>query len=257
MNSQQNNRNYSSHSSSSPFKRGGGGGGVRGGNGVNGDGGKKFCSVCQKKGLPESVYTSHFTKTQPGDKGIVVCPTILNAKCNYCGENGHWANINYCAAMKYDEKMKAKSKVAQSTTRVLPVATQKHNTSSKNFYDALDSDDEDKEPAATNLKGVVPIVQVAPVVLPKPGVGWAEMAKKAPVVSIPKPKPAELISLTEESKAAKMPLGVFTTSKWSSQESSDEGDEEEYYEEDEEYYSEEMENNYPDTGSDEPENSWK
>ena len=236
MNSHQNNRRFSSSSSSSsssPFKRGG--------TGTNT--GKKFCSVCQKKGLPESVYTSHFTRTEPGNRGIVVCPTILAAKCNYCGENGHWANLNYCAAMKYDEKMRQKSQSAPAAAPVRPVAVQKHNTSAKNFYGALDSDSDEED--------TVP-VQLPPVVLPKPGIGWAEMAKRAPVVSIPKPKPTKLVSLTEEANAAK------NVTRWATTEDSDEECDDGYYDSGEgEYLSEEMENNYQDTASDEPDDPWK
>ena len=48
-----------------------------------------FCAVCQDAGLPESEYTSHFVKDQPGPHGKVVCPFLLGQKCEYCNETGH------------------------------------------------------------------------------------------------------------------------------------------------------------------------
>jgi len=263
-----NTRNGNSYRNDRNDRNGGGGSG----------GGKKYCSVCHKKGLSESVYTSHYTKTQPGDKGIVVCPTILAAKCNYCGENGHWANINYCAAMKYDEKIRAKSHNKTPPKPPSPTSTRPVS----NVYGVLNADSDDEDDARPqNVSREVPKVvsKVVPAPLPKPGVAWAQMAKKAPVVSIPAPAPSNMVSLKPKVSAsaegddptkvsepgesaatpAKMPLGVIATSRWAVAESSDEGEDEdegEYYE-DPDYYSEEMENNYPDTASDEPDDPWK
>ena len=53
---------------------------------------KKFCGVCQKAGLSEREYTSHFTKSTPGPQGIVTCPTILNNECSFCFKKGHFKN---------------------------------------------------------------------------------------------------------------------------------------------------------------------
>ena len=51
---------------------------------------KKFCGVCQKAGLSEKEYTSHFTKSVPGPTGTVICPTILNNECSFCFKLGHF-----------------------------------------------------------------------------------------------------------------------------------------------------------------------
>lgn len=48
-----------------------------------------FCSVCLDAGRPESEYTSHFVKDQPGPDGKVICPLLLSQKCRYCNETGH------------------------------------------------------------------------------------------------------------------------------------------------------------------------
>ena len=55
---------------------------------------KPFCKVCQDAGKPESEYTSHFVKDEPGPKGKVVCPTLLSQACRICNETGHTSS--YC-----------------------------------------------------------------------------------------------------------------------------------------------------------------
>ena len=53
-----------------------------------------FCKVCYDAKRPESEYTSHFVKDQPGGKGIIVCPTLLNQACRICHNAGHTSS--YC-----------------------------------------------------------------------------------------------------------------------------------------------------------------
>lgn len=57
-----------------------------------------FCNICYKAGLPSEEYTSHWTKTQPGPQGTVVCPYILSSTCGYCREVGHWNK--YCPKLQ-------------------------------------------------------------------------------------------------------------------------------------------------------------
>lgn len=67
---------------------------------------KPFCGVCFNSGKTEKEYTSHYTKSVPGAKGLVCCPTILQHTCEYCKEKGHFkAN---CHILKQKEKMKMK-----------------------------------------------------------------------------------------------------------------------------------------------------
>jgi hypothetical protein len=56
---------------------------------------KPFCKVCRDAGKPESEYTSHFVKDQPGPNGKVTCPTLLNQSCRICGKTGHTSS--YCS----------------------------------------------------------------------------------------------------------------------------------------------------------------
>ena len=53
-----------------------------------------YCKVCHDAGRPESEYTSHYVKDQPGPDGKVVCPTLLNQACRICQQTGHTST--YC-----------------------------------------------------------------------------------------------------------------------------------------------------------------
>jgi len=57
-----------------------------------------YCKVCRDAGKPESEYTSHFVKDQPGPDGKVVCPTLLNQACRICHKTGHTSS--YCSQYK-------------------------------------------------------------------------------------------------------------------------------------------------------------
>lgn len=61
---------------------------------------KKYCKVCHKAGKTEKEYTSHYTKSVPGDKGIVVCPTILRNLCVKCNKYGHFSDHCTAAAVQ-------------------------------------------------------------------------------------------------------------------------------------------------------------
>ena len=58
-----------------------------------------FCKVCRDAGRPESEYTSHFVKDQPGPNGKVVCPMLLNQACRICEKPGHTSSYcpQYCS----------------------------------------------------------------------------------------------------------------------------------------------------------------
>ena len=53
-----------------------------------------FCKVCRDAGRPESEYTSHYVKDQPGPNGKVACPILLNQACRICENLGHTSS--YC-----------------------------------------------------------------------------------------------------------------------------------------------------------------
>ena len=63
-----------------------------------------FCKVCFDAGKSEAEYTNHFVKSEPGVKGKVVCPTLLNQACTYCRETGH--TVSHCVKLKQNNKNK-------------------------------------------------------------------------------------------------------------------------------------------------------
>lgn len=62
----------------------------------------KFCKVCFDAGKDESIYKSHYVKNNTTQKGIVVCPTLLNQRCRYCHMQGH--TLKYCKSLLEKEK---------------------------------------------------------------------------------------------------------------------------------------------------------
>jgi hypothetical protein len=59
---------------------------------------KSFCKVCHDSGKSEAEYTSHFVKSEPGPKGVVVCPVLLASICNYCKQKGH--TLKHCKELE-------------------------------------------------------------------------------------------------------------------------------------------------------------
>lgn len=65
---------------------------------------KAFCKVCQDSGKSEAEYTSHFVKSEPGPKGVVVCPTLLAVVCTYCNGKAH--TVKYCKELEKNKNKK-------------------------------------------------------------------------------------------------------------------------------------------------------
>lgn len=105
---------------------------------------KKYCGVCQKAGLSESQYTSHFTKSAPGPQGIVICPTILNNECTFCYQFGHFKSA--CPAViernRQDKKAEIYEKRAQHQKKQLVSAVVSIN---RGGFSALDSDSDSEQ----------------------------------------------------------------------------------------------------------------
>ena len=57
---------------------------------------KPFCKVCHDAGKTVAEYSTHYVRESRG--GAVVCPTILNQKCNYCKKHGH--TPSHCPALQ-------------------------------------------------------------------------------------------------------------------------------------------------------------
>jgi hypothetical protein len=112
---------------------------------------KPFCKVCFDAGLPESKYTNHFVKSEPGPQGKTVCPTLLSQECRYCFGLGHTAG--YCPIIAENKKMEEKAKKEEARAAASlkreeeqkapkPAAAKK---SSNMFAAAFDSSESDEE----------------------------------------------------------------------------------------------------------------
>ena len=79
---------------------------------------KPYCKVCHDAGKSEKEYTSHFVKSAPGPEGKVVCPTLLNQCCGYCGSSGHTPKFcQVLVAEKAAEKAAGEKAVKQAARR--------------------------------------------------------------------------------------------------------------------------------------------
>ena len=106
---------------------------------------KKHCPVCEKAGLPARVFTSHFTKSVPGPKGIITCPTILNNECSFCFNRGHLksacpaiaANAKQEKKLAYEERRSQQAKEIKTKE----IKTKKY----QNRFGEYESSDSDEE----------------------------------------------------------------------------------------------------------------
>jgi len=76
---------------------------------------KPFCKVCRDAGKPESEYTSHFVKDQPGPNGKVTCPTLLNQACRICNKTGHTSS--YCPQYRRREEPRREERYIEREPR--------------------------------------------------------------------------------------------------------------------------------------------
>jgi hypothetical protein len=139
-----------------------------------------YCDTCYRKGLSEKEYTSHYTKSEPGPRGVVVCPTILNTVCRACGLKGHWASEKFCSVVRREAKEDRRYKERQERQERKEREEKMPAKNQSRF--AVLQDDEEEE------------VAVAPVAVAS-GPSWADMAKK-PAVLVPKAEePSPLTTL--------------------------------------------------------------
>jgi hypothetical protein len=104
---------------------------------------KKFCGICKAVGKSEEEYSSHFTKSAPGPKGVVICPLILSSVCKCCSKQGHFAD--HCPKRKpINVEIRIKSKPNSSTAA-------KSSGSNNMFHLLRDLEDDDvqSEPVVT------------------------------------------------------------------------------------------------------------
>lgn len=115
----------------------------------------KFCKVCYDAQLPESEYTSHWVKDQPGKYGNIVCPYLLSLECGYCKGKGH--TPKHCPKIllknEYNENInneKKQTPLKQIQTPLKQIQKseeekQKNIINSKNIFNLLDNEEFDSE----------------------------------------------------------------------------------------------------------------
>lgn len=105
---------------------------------------KKFCGVCQKAGLSEKDYTSHFTKSAPGPQGTVICPTILNNECSFCFDFGHFKSA--CPALAERNKQQKRTETQEKRVQFKEPPVQKQVSANRGGFSVLDDSDDDDKP---------------------------------------------------------------------------------------------------------------
>lgn len=112
---------------------------------------KTFCKVCQDAGKTEKEYTSHGLKNE---KGVVICPTLLDQNCRYCNKRGH--TVKYCPTLeknkKEDEKqLKKEEHVLRNENLNKKDAINKNKSKKNNFFMALCDDTSDEEVTSSRI----------------------------------------------------------------------------------------------------------
>jgi hypothetical protein len=148
---------------------------------------KKFCGVCQKAGLSEREYTSHFTKSVPGSQGIVTCPTILNNECGICFQLGHFKSA--CPEIARKNRInKEESSVNKYNKKESIKEIPKQSVTNRGGFAALeDSDDENesktlKRTFSVANKGPTPVVSIKAIDPSVPS--FASIVARAPVKKV-------------------------------------------------------------------------
>lgn len=144
----------------------------------------RVCKVCKDAGKTEAEYTSHFVRSDPGPKGVVVCPTLLNAECSYCRTFGH--TRAYCVQLLKQQKIE--DRVAAKETYVKAILPKVSAAGKLNRFAAFDDEDDQDEKANDTRHVSMPIIN-KPMLYKQPVLsGYAKAAATAPQV-IEKPKP--------------------------------------------------------------------
>ena len=156
---------------------------------------KPFCKVCHDSGKSEAEYTSHFVKSEPGSKGKVVCPTLLNQGCSYCHETGH--TVSYCQVLKQNNKNKEKTQRSVVFHNESVVSALKNTNNKANGFAALRLLDEEADKQEAHEEAEYPVLVQAQVqsktpaqlrvqaLVQAPTQSYAFMANKVPTNRTP------------------------------------------------------------------------
>lgn len=156
---------------------------------------KPFCKVCHDAGKPIEVYTSHFVKSDPGPKGKVVCPTLLEQACTFCHTNGH--TVSYCMELK----MRNKDRRRQDFKKKEEPKKTKKLTRKNAFLELMEDSDSDNESVVAEVNVIkieeFPALCQQTNVSKQQGMSYANMAAK-PVVKMAATLPEPVQVAAEE-----------------------------------------------------------
>jgi len=201
---------------------------------------KPFCKVCHDAGKMEAEYTSHFVKSEPGAKGVVVCPTLLAQGCGFCREFGH--TVKYCMKLKNREKnIKKNERDYQRSQHEVKKVDQKVDQKVNSRFAVLAHDSDEcrlaKKPKSIKKESAFPVLvdvkvkpNTEPNTQPNTKISYASMAAKPAIQmtpcepNYPPPNTITVPTIGDYIKAAKR-TPMKSWADWS--DSDDE--EEEYY----------------------------
>jgi hypothetical protein len=109
---------------------------------------KSFCKVCQDAGKNELEYNSHNLKNE---KGLIICPTLLDLNCRYCFKKGH--TVKYCPTLakcnKEEKQLNNRNNYKNNIEKIIinNKANNKKTKKNNSRFQALcdDSTDEEKD----------------------------------------------------------------------------------------------------------------
>lgn len=101
---------------------------------------KSFCKVCHDSGKSEAEYTSHFVKSEPGPKGVVVCPVLLASICNYCKQKGH--TLKHCKELEKNKNQEKKNSYKNDTINYEKREKKELKTNYSNMFQVLAEEQE-------------------------------------------------------------------------------------------------------------------
>lgn len=141
-----------------------------------------YCNTCFKAGKSQKEYTSHNTKEKRGHNVVVVCPTILDTKCNACYQMGHMANPKFCPLLKRQEKERELQKRLTKENNKINKKVIPNNFN--NIFSVLD-EEEEQEDYQKEITFPLKVIQpkVSSIESPIKGLSYAKIAEKPPDLS--------------------------------------------------------------------------
>ena len=145
-----------------------------------------YCNTCFKTGKSQKEYTSHNTKEKRGHNFVVVCPTILDTKCNACNQFGHMANPKFCPLLKRQEKERELQKRLTKENNKINKKVIPNNFN--NIFLVLDKEEDYQkaiEPKVPKVSSILPKVSsiLCSIETPIKGLSYAQIAEKPPDIS--------------------------------------------------------------------------